>query len=118
VAQKLRRGRCRGAEGEHRARAASGEQRSRLARARTRARVADRRNWTIPAFAEIEAREGVRMSRSQLSKALRKKIGHQTFTDTAALDQAIHDAFADLNRERIPQSVGQAANLGLGFSAA
>ena len=36
--------------------------------------VADRRNWTIPRFrAEIEAREGVRISRSQLSKALRKK---------------------------------------------
>ena len=36
--------------------------------------VADRRNWTIPRLrAEIEAREGVRISRSQLSKALRKK---------------------------------------------
>ena len=36
--------------------------------------VADRRNWTIPRLrAEIEAREGVSISRSQLSKALRKK---------------------------------------------
>jgi transposase len=36
--------------------------------------VADRRNWTIPRLrAEIGAREGVRISRSQLSKALRKK---------------------------------------------
>ena len=36
--------------------------------------VADRCNWTIPRLrAEIEAREGVRISRSQLSKALRKK---------------------------------------------
>ena len=36
--------------------------------------VADRRNWTIPRLrAEIEARGGVRISRSQLSKALRKK---------------------------------------------
>jgi transposase len=36
--------------------------------------VADRRNWTIPRLrAEIEAREGVRISRSQLSKALRKE---------------------------------------------
>jgi len=36
--------------------------------------VADRRNWTIPRLrAEIEAREGVRISGSQLSKALRKK---------------------------------------------
>ena len=35
---------------------------------------ADRRNWTIPRLrAEIEAREGVQISRSQLSKALRKK---------------------------------------------
>ena len=35
--------------------------------------VADRRNWTIPRLrAEIEAREGVRISRSQLSKALEK----------------------------------------------
>ena len=37
--------------------------------------VADRRNWTIPRLrAEIEAREGVRISRSQLSQALRKKV--------------------------------------------
>jgi transposase len=36
--------------------------------------VADRRNWTIPRLrAEIEAREGICISRSQLSKALRKK---------------------------------------------
>ncbi len=36
--------------------------------------VADRTNWTIPRLrAEIDAREGVRISRSQLSKALRKK---------------------------------------------
>jgi transposase len=36
--------------------------------------VADRVNWTIPRLrSEIEAREGVRISRSQLSKALRKK---------------------------------------------
>jgi transposase len=36
--------------------------------------VANRRNWTIPRLrAEIEAREGVPISRSQLSKALRKK---------------------------------------------
>ena len=38
------------------------------------ASVADRPNWTIPRLrAEIEAREGVSISRSQLSKALRKK---------------------------------------------
>jgi transposase len=37
--------------------------------------VADRPNWTIQRLrAEIEAREGVRISRSQLSKALRKKV--------------------------------------------
>ena len=36
--------------------------------------VADRTNWTIARLlAEVEAREGVRISRSQLSKALRKK---------------------------------------------
>jgi transposase len=36
--------------------------------------VADRTNWTIARLrAEIEAREGVRIGRSQLSKALRKK---------------------------------------------
>jgi len=36
--------------------------------------VADRRNWTIARIrAEIEAREGVRIARSQLSKPLRKK---------------------------------------------
>jgi hypothetical protein len=37
--------------------------------------VADRRNWTIPRLrAEIEARAGVRISRSQLSKAREKKF--------------------------------------------
>jgi len=36
--------------------------------------VADRRNWTIARLrAEIETCEGVTISRSQLSKALRKK---------------------------------------------
>jgi transposase len=45
--------------------------------------VADRRNWTIPRLrAEVEAGEGVRISHSQLSKALRKKSsvggGHGT----------------------------------------
>ncbi len=36
--------------------------------------VADGPNWTVARLrAEIEAREGVRISRSQLSKALRKK---------------------------------------------
>jgi transposase len=36
--------------------------------------VADRTNWTIARLiTEIEAREGVRIGRSQLSKALRKK---------------------------------------------
>ena len=36
--------------------------------------VADRPNWTIPRLrAEIEAQADVRISRSQLSKALRKK---------------------------------------------
>ena len=36
--------------------------------------VADRPNWTIARLrAEIEAREGMRISRSQLSQALRKK---------------------------------------------
>ena len=36
--------------------------------------VANRRNWTIARLrAEVEAREGVRISRSQLSKVLRKK---------------------------------------------
>jgi transposase len=45
--------------------------------------VADRPNWTIPRLiAEIKAREGVEIGRSQLSKALRKKSsaggGHGT----------------------------------------
>src|ERR1700722_17582472 len=36
--------------------------------------VANRPNWTIPRLiAEIEAREGIKIGRSQLSKALRKK---------------------------------------------
>ena len=29
-------------------------------------------------------------------------LAHQTFADIDALDQAIHDATADLNRERMP----------------
>ena len=38
--------------------------------------VADRTNWTLARLArEIEAREGISISRSQLSKVLRKKGG-------------------------------------------
>jgi transposase len=38
--------------------------------------VADRRNWTLARLAEeIKSREGVTISRSQLSKVLRKKGG-------------------------------------------
>jgi transposase len=45
--------------------------------------VTDRRNWTIPRLrTEIEAREGVRISRSQLSKALRKKSSVGGVRDT------------------------------------
>ena len=37
--------------------------------------VADRHNWTIPRLiAEIKTRERITISRSQLSKALRKKV--------------------------------------------
>lgn len=46
----------------------------RVVRPLLEAPVADRPNWTIPRLqAEIEVRAGVRISRSQLSKALRKK---------------------------------------------
>jgi transposase len=34
-------------------------------------------------------------------------LAHQTFTDPAALDQAIHDAVASLNRERIPHPLAK-----------
>jgi transposase len=45
--------------------------------------VADRPNWTIPRLrAEIEAREGVSISRAQLSKALRKKTSAGGGPDT------------------------------------
>jgi len=45
--------------------------------------VADRTNWTIARLrAEIEAREGVLISRSQLSKALRKKTSAGGAPDT------------------------------------
>src|ERR1700677_912321 len=45
--------------------------------------VADRPNWTIPRLrAEIEARAGVRISGSQLPKALRKKTSAGGGRDT------------------------------------
>src|ERR1700679_2566587 len=48
-----------------------------------KASVADRPNWTIPCLrAEIEAQAGVRISRSQLSKALRKKSSAGGVRDT------------------------------------
>ena len=34
-------------------------------------------------------------------------LAHQTFTDLAALDQAIHAAVVDLNRERIPNPLAR-----------
>jgi transposase len=44
---------------------------------------ADRPNWTIPRLrAEIEAQAGVRISRAQLSKALRKKTSAGGGRDT------------------------------------
>jgi transposase len=45
--------------------------------------VADRPNWTIARLrSEIEAREGVKIGRSQLSKALRKKTSAGGGPDT------------------------------------
>lgn len=45
--------------------------------------VADRPNWTIARLmVEIEAREGVKIGRSQLSKALRKKTSAGGAPDT------------------------------------
>jgi transposase len=45
--------------------------------------VADRPNWTIARLmVEIEAREGIKISRSQLSKALRKKTSAGGDPDT------------------------------------
>src|SRR3990170_4945775 len=45
--------------------------------------VADRPNWTISRLrAEIEAREGIKIGRSQLSKALRKKTSAGGGRDT------------------------------------
>ena len=38
-------------------------------------------------------------------------LAHQTFTDVAALDQAIHDAVIDLNRERIPDPLAMPKSL-------
>ena len=42
-------------------------------------------------------------------------LAHQTFTDVAALDQAIHDAVIDLNRERIPDPLATPRILCLAF---
>jgi transposase len=48
----------------------------RVARPLLEAPVADRRNWTLARLiGEIEAREGITISRSRLSKVLRKKGG-------------------------------------------
>ena len=41
-------------------------------------------------------------------------LAHQTFTDAAAPDHAIHDAVTDLNRERIPDPSAMPRNLCLG----
>jgi transposase len=34
-------------------------------------------------------------------------LAHRTFTDTTVLDQAIHDAVTDLNRERMPHPLAE-----------
>jgi hypothetical protein len=34
-------------------------------------------------------------------------LAHQTFTDAAALEQAIHDAVTKLNRERMPDPLAK-----------
>ncbi|MGX5850855.1 hypothetical protein ACWGTO_27660 [Mesorhizobium sp. PL10] len=69
--------RCRGIEGDRRAWPATGEDRGSIARRHPSARrpVADRPNWTIARLkAENEVREGVKISRSQLSKAIQKNF--------------------------------------------
>ena len=71
--------------------------------------VADRPNWTIPRLrAEIEAREGVRISRSQLSKALRKKV---PLAAAAAHAEGPPDAGRD-RTDRITSAPAQAAGRG------
>ena len=73
----LRQGRCRGVEGARIAPGpmpVKGTAALRVVTPLFGMSVADRTNWTIARLrAEIETREGVRISRSQLSKALRKK---------------------------------------------
>ena len=76
LAQRVRARRRRGVEGDRRTRPATGKTEAalRVVAPLLEAPVADRPNWTIPRLmAEIEAREGVKIGKSQLSKALRKK---------------------------------------------
>jgi len=53
--------------------------------------------------AEVRAR--TQRYRAGLARPQSPSLAHQTFTDAAALDHAIHDAVTDLNRERIPDSL-------------
>ena len=80
---------------------------------RARAVLLTLAGWTSSKIAEaFGVREDtVRLWRSDFTAggvaALKTSIApghlaHQTFTDVNALDQAIHDAVIDLNRERIP----------------
>ena len=78
--------------------------------------VADRPNWTIPRLrAEIEAREGVRISRSQLSKALRKCPRHYAKKVLLAAAAAHAEGPPDAGRDRtdrIASAPAQAAGRG------
>jgi transposase len=70
--------------------------------------VADRPNWTIPRLrAEIEAREGVSISRSQLSKALRKKVPLAAPTAYAEGTPDRHRSRTDLSASASSQTAGR-----------
>jgi hypothetical protein len=53
--------------------------------------------------ASLRLRQAINNARAPI-----RYLAHQTFTDIAALDQTIHDAVIDLNREHTPRSVGHA----------
>ncbi len=58
--------------------------------------------WKICLRAAIVPRIGSNNGKTSTSVALAAHhLAHQTFTDVNALDQAIHTAVQDLNRERM-----------------
>jgi hypothetical protein len=66
------------------------------------AALAARSHWLTVEWLPQNTLPNSTTSKPSGATSRRIHLAHQTFTDVAALDQAIHNAVHDLNQERMP----------------